>query len=250
MKLPTPSRRVRLVLSILFLLFSLVFYWWASGSPMPTPGLAHRAALLSYGLNPGPVVAQGTIHFQEITPSPYDDGEGSHWLVSRQGDGWAVTSHSRAGLFWSQPKFPVYLLTPSEDAPLVVVHLQYASAYLLDESIGENPFDNGDWYWEWVSLAVCTLPDVARIELYQGWYNFSESGGLSPGTGCWNTAAPPTAPGSRRTAPSGCASRCGIPVKALPPPWPVPMTPRAISSASGALTTDNASGLWYLLPRR
>ena len=55
MKLTAPSRKVRLVLSILFLLFSLVFYWWASGSPMPTPGLAHRAALLSYGLTPGPV---------------------------------------------------------------------------------------------------------------------------------------------------------------------------------------------------
>ena len=70
MKLPTPSRRVRLVLSILFLLFSLVFYWWAVGSPMPTPGLAHRAALLSHGLTPGPVEAQGEIHFQEITRSP------------------------------------------------------------------------------------------------------------------------------------------------------------------------------------
>ena len=58
MKLPVPSRKVRLVLSILFLLFSLVFYWWAVGSPMPTPGLAHRAALLSYGLTPGPVEAQ------------------------------------------------------------------------------------------------------------------------------------------------------------------------------------------------
>ena len=58
MKLPVPSRKVRLTLSILFLLFSLVFLWWAVGSPMPTPGLAHRAALLSYGLTPGPVEAQ------------------------------------------------------------------------------------------------------------------------------------------------------------------------------------------------
>ena len=145
MKLPAPSRRVRLVLSILFLLFSLVFLWWASGSPMPTPGLAHRAALLSHGLTPGPVEAQGEIHFQEITSSPYDNGEGSCWLVSRQGDGWAVTSHPRAGLFWSQPDFRVHLLTPSEDAPLEAVPLQYAIAYLWEEGISENPFDDGDW---------------------------------------------------------------------------------------------------------
>lgn len=180
MKLPVPSRKVRLTLSILFLLFSLVFLWWAVGSPMPTPGLAHRATLLSYGLTPGPVEAQGEIHFQEITPSPYDAGEGSRWLVSRQEDGWAVTVHPRAGLFWSQSNSRVQLLTPSEDTPLMAAHLQYTSAYLWEEGISENPFDDGDWYWEWVTLAVCTLPDVARIELYQGWYNSIDANGLSP----------------------------------------------------------------------
>lgn len=249
MKLPVPSRKVRLTLSILFLLFSLVFLWWAVGSPMPTPGLAHRAALLSYGLTPGPVEAQGEIHFQEITRSP-DSSEGSRWLVSRQEDGWAVTVHPKAGLFWSQSNSRVQLLTPSEDTPLMAAHLQYATDYLWEEGISENPFDDGDWYWEWVTLAVCTLPDVARIELYQGWYNSIDANGLSPGTGCWSMAALPTAPVSHRTAPSGCASRSGTPAKELPPPWPVPMTPRAISSASGALTTDNSSSLWYLLLRR
>ena len=179
MKLPVPSRKVRLTLSILFLLFSLVFLWWAVGSPMPTPGLAHRATLLSYGLTPGPVEAQGEIHFQEITRSP-DSSEGSRWLVSRQEDGWAVTVHPKAGLFWSQSNSRVQLLTPSEDTPLMAAHLQYASAYLWEEGISENPFDDGDWYWEWVTLAVCTLPDVARIELYQGWYNSIDANGLSP----------------------------------------------------------------------
>lgn len=179
MKLPAPSRSVHLVLSILFLLFSLVFLWWAVCSPMPTPGLAHRAALLSYGLTPGPVEAQGEIHFQEITHSP-DSSEGIRWLISRQEDGWAVTVHPRAGLFWSQSYSKVHLLTPSEDTPLMAAHLQYATDYLWEEGISENPFDDGDWYWEWVTLAVCTLPDVARIELYQGWYNRSEAGGLSP----------------------------------------------------------------------
>ena len=77
MKLPTPSRRVRLVLSILFLLFSLVFYWWAVGSPMPTPGLAHRAALLSHGLTPGPVEAPGKIHFHATHPLPDRSREGN-----------------------------------------------------------------------------------------------------------------------------------------------------------------------------
>lgn len=180
MKLPAPSRRVRLSLSILFLLFSLVFLWWAVGSPMPTPGLAHRAALLSHGLTPGPVEAQGEIHFQEIALSPDNSGEGIRWLISRQKDGWAVTVHPKAGLFWSQSYSKVHLLTPSEDTPLMAAHLQYATDYLWEEGISENPFDDGDWYWEWVTLAVCTLPDVARIELYQGWYNLSESGGLSP----------------------------------------------------------------------
>ena len=179
MKLPVLSRRVRLTLSILFLLFSLVFLWWAVGSPMPTPGLAHRATLLSYGLTPGPVEAQGEIHFQEITRSP-DSSEGSRWLVSRQEDGWAVTVHPKAGLFWSQSNSRVQLLTPSEDTPLMAAHLQYASTYLREEGISENPFDDGDWYWEWVTLAVCTLPDVARIELYQGWYNSIDANGLSP----------------------------------------------------------------------
>lgn len=179
MKLPVPSRKVRLTLSILFLLFSLVFYWWAVGSPMPTPGLAHRAALLSHGLTPGPVEAQGEIHFQEITRSP-DSSEGSRWLVSRQEDGWAVTVHPKAGLFWSQSNSRVQLLTPSEDTPLMAAHLQYASAYLWEEGISENPFDDGDWYWEWVTLTVCTRPDAARIELYQGWYNSIDANGLSP----------------------------------------------------------------------
>ena len=179
MKLPVPSRKVRLTLSILFLLFSLVFLWWAVGSPMPTPGLAHRATLLSYGLTPGPVEAQGEIHFQEIIRSP-NSSEGSRWLVSRQEDGWAVTVHPKAGLFWSQSNSRVQLLTPSEDTPLMAAHLQYASAYLWEEGISENPFDDGDWYWEWVTLAVCTLPDVARIELYQGWYNSIDANGLSP----------------------------------------------------------------------
>lgn len=179
MKLPVPSRKVRLTLSILFLLFSLVFLWWAVGSPMPTPGLAHRATLLSYGLTPGPVEAQGEIHFQEITRSP-DSSEGSRWLVSRQEDGWAVTVHPKAGLFWSQSNSRVQLLTPSEDTPLMAAHLQYATDYLWEEGISENPFDDGDWYWEWVTLAVCTLPYVARIELYQGWYNLIDANGLSP----------------------------------------------------------------------
>lgn len=179
MKLPVPSRKVRLTLSILFLLFSLVFLWWAVGSPMPTPGLAHRATLLSYGLTPGPVEAQGEIHFQEIIRSP-NSSEGSRWLVSRQEDGWAVTVHPKAGLFWSQSNSRVQLLTPSEDTPLMAAHLQYASTYLWEEGISENPFDDGDWYWEWVTLAVCTLPDVARIELYQGWYNSIDANGLSP----------------------------------------------------------------------
>ena len=131
MKLPVPSRKGRLALSILFLLFSLVFYWWASGSPMPTPGLAHRAALLSYGLTPGPVEAQGEIHFQEIIRSP-NSSEGSRWLVSRQEDGWAVTVHPKAGLFWSQSNSRVQLLTPSEDTPLMAAHLQYATDYLWE----------------------------------------------------------------------------------------------------------------------
>lgn len=179
MKLPVPSRKVRLTLSILFLLFSLVFLWWAVGSPMPTPGLAHRATLLSYGLTPGPVEAQGEIHFQEIIRSP-DSSEGSRWLVSRQEDGWAVTVHPKAGLFWSQSNSRVQLLTPSEDTPLMAAHLQYATDYLWEEGISENPFDDGDWYWEWVTLAVCTLPYVARIELYQGWYNSIDANGLSP----------------------------------------------------------------------
>lgn len=179
MKLPVPSRKVRLTLSILFLLFSLVFLWWAVGSPMPTPGLAHRATLLSYGLTPGPVEAQDEIHFQEIIRSP-NSSEGSRWLVSRQEDGWAVTVHPKAGLFWSQSNSRVQLLTPSEDTPLMAAHLQYASTYLWEEGISENPFDDGDWYWEWVTLAVCTLPDVARIELYQGWYNSIDANGLSP----------------------------------------------------------------------
>ena len=179
MKLPVPSRKVRLTLSILFLLFSLVFLWWAVGSPMPTPGLAHRATLLSYGLTPGPVEAQGEIHFQEIIRSP-NSSEGSRWLVSRQEDGWAVTVHPKAGLFWSQSNSRVQLLTPPEDTPLMAAHLQYASTYLWEEGISENPFDDGDWYWEWVTLAVCTLPDVARIELYQGWYNSIDANGLSP----------------------------------------------------------------------
>ena len=179
MKLPVPSRKGRLALSILFLLFSLVFYWWAVGSPMPTPGLAHRATLLSYGLTPGPVEAQGEIHFQEIIRSP-NSSEGSRWLVSRQEDGWAVTVHPRAGLFWSQSYSKVHLLTPSEDTPLMTAHLQYATDYLWEEGISENPFDDGDWYWEWVTLAVCTLPDVACIELYQGWYNSIDANGLSP----------------------------------------------------------------------
>lgn len=179
MKLPVPSRKVRLTLSILFLLFSLVFLWWAVGSPMPTPGLAHRATLLSYGLTPGPVEAQGEIHFQEIIRSP-NSSEGSRWLVSRQEDGWAVTVHPKAGLFWSQSNSRFQLLTPSEDTPLMAAHLQYATDYLWEEGISENPFDDGDWYWEWVTLAVCTLPDVARIELYQGWYNSIDANGLSP----------------------------------------------------------------------
>ena len=179
MKLPVPSRKVRLTLNSLFLLFSLVFLWWAVGSPMPTPGLAHRATLLSYGLTPGPVEAQGEIHFQEIIRSP-DSSEGSRWLVSRQEDGWAVTVHPKAGLFWSQSNSRVQLLTPSEDTPLMAAHLQYATDYLWEEGISENPFDDGDWYWEWVTLAVCTLPDVARIELYQGWYNSIDANGLSP----------------------------------------------------------------------
>ena len=175
MKLPAPSRKVRLALSILFLLFSLVFYWWASGSPMPIPDLARRTSLLSHGFTPGPVEVQGKIQFQELFPQD----EGKRWFISRQGDGWAVTVLFNAGPFWFRPNADVYLLTSSEEVPFDAVILQLSSGYLWDGT-GENPFGDSEQRDEVVTLVVCTLPDAARVELYQGWYRSNASDNCSP----------------------------------------------------------------------
>ena len=175
MKLPVPSLKDSMTLSILFLLFSLVFYWWASGSPMPTADLARRASLRSHGLTPGPVVAQGVVHFQDLTDTPRGTAEGSRWFVSRQGDSWVLTTHEPTGPFWTHDYGWIPALTPTEESPLLTAPIQYALHYSWYESLKDSVCN-----WEWVTLAVCTLPDVARIQLYEGWYNLSESGGLSP----------------------------------------------------------------------
>lgn len=154
--------RLRLALSILLLLGSLLFLWAASGFVMPTPGLAHTKAAAEYGVSPGTPVAHGTIR---LSPEALHPNAGSRWQVNRLGQAFSVSTLDRTGLFfWRTDSFQVLVPGQWENTPVPYCYLALGSLYSQSASLEIAGT-------EAITLALTSDPAVARVELTQCWYS-------------------------------------------------------------------------------
>ena len=165
--IPRPSARLKLLVSAALFLLSLLFLWSALSYPMPTQGLAHTKALREHGMPPGTYAASGRLRWEE------GEGQNIHWYVTRQADGFAVTTPSRsAGLFWES--FSFYFLRFTGEQPLPFCYL--GTAFLFGVENGHTSTVGT----ENATLVASKDPAVARVELIQGWYNSKTDSGGGP----------------------------------------------------------------------
>lgn len=192
-----PTQRTRLKLSAGFCALALLFLWLTAGAPMPLPILSHYKAAAECGVDLGGVVAGGTVRFQSGAAHTEGGSEGTRWRVSRCGDGYFVTTHRRVGgLFWDgDVEYPLRLDEGESSAETILAR---GSDFIADPETRTAYFQD-----EMVTLLYVDLPNVARVEVFQSWYNPDRSGGLSeydwllthgastdctevaPGTGLW-----------------------------------------------------------------
>ena len=141
--------RVCLVLSILVLLLGLWALWLSLGRPMSTRELACRQAEAAYLLPPGRTVAQGTIRYPDAV---WQDADA--WLARRYGDAVGVYSFCRlGGVLWGEVRLEFY--TPEPDL----------AAFTVDAVLNRGPGHS----WSVTPMAVCGLPDAARLEVDVVW---------------------------------------------------------------------------------
>ena len=141
--------RVCLALSVLVVLLGLWALWLSLGRPMPTRELACRQAETARLLPRGRTAAQGTIGYPETTWRNADA-----WLARRYGDAVGVYSFCRlGGVLWREVRLEFYAPEPDFDA------------FTVDASLNRGP--GHSWYV--TPMAVCGLPDAARLEADVVW---------------------------------------------------------------------------------
>ena len=141
--------RVCLALSVLVVLLGLWALWLSLGRPMPTRELACRQAETAHLLPPGRTAAQGTIGYPETTWRNADA-----WLARRYGDAVGVYSLSRlGGVLWGDARLQFY-----------VPELDFY-AFTIDVSMLRGPINS----YAATPMAVCDLPDAARLEADVVW---------------------------------------------------------------------------------
>ena len=135
--------RVCLALSVLVLLSGLWVLWLSLGRPMPTIALACRQAETASLLPHGRIAARGSIRYQVTTWRP------EAWLARRYGDDVRVYSFSRVyGVFWEEPWLEFY----APDSDFVAFPADATLISISERSYAVTP------------MAVCDLPDAARLE--------------------------------------------------------------------------------------
>ena len=141
--------RVCLALSVLVVLLGLWALWLSLGRPMPTRELACRQAETARLLPRGRTTAQGTIGYPETTWRNADA-----WLARRYGDAVGVYSLSRlGGVLWGDARLQFY-----------VPELDFY-AFTIDVSMLRGPINS----YAATPMAVCDLPDAARLEADVVW---------------------------------------------------------------------------------
>ena len=140
--------RICLTFSILVLLSGLWVLWLSLGRPMPTIALACRQAETASLLPHGRTAARGSIRYQVTTWRP------EAWLARRYGDAVGVYSLSRlGGVLWGDAKLQFY-----------VPELDFY-AFTIDVSMLRGPINS----YAATPMAVCDLPDAARLEADVVW---------------------------------------------------------------------------------
>lgn len=135
--------RICLTFSILVLLSGLWVLWLSLGRPMPTIALACRQAETASLLPHGRTAARGSIRYQVTTWRP------EAWLARRYGDAVGVYSLSRlGGVLWGDAKLQFY-----------VPELDFY-AFTIDVSMLRGSINS----YAATPMAVCDLPDAARLE--------------------------------------------------------------------------------------
>ena len=140
--------RICLTFSILVLLSGLWVLWLSLGRPMPTIALACRQAETASLLPHGRTAARGSIRYQVTTWRP------EAWLARRYGDAVGVYSLSRlGGVLWGDARLQFY-----------VPELDFY-AFTIDVSMLRGPINS----YAATPMAVCDLPDAARLEADVVW---------------------------------------------------------------------------------
>ena len=140
--------RICLIFSILVLLSGLWVLWLSLGRPMPTIALACRQAETASLLPHGRTAARGSIRYQVTTWRP------EAWLARRYGDDVRVYSFSRVyGVFWEEPWLEFY----APDSDFVAFPADATLISISERSYAATP------------MAVCDLPDAARLEADVVW---------------------------------------------------------------------------------
>ena len=141
--------RLCLGLSVLLLLFGGWVLWLSLGRPLPSRELACRQEETARLLSPGRTVAQGTIRYPNTV---WQDANA--WLARRYGDAVGVYSFCRlGGVLWREVRLEFYAPEPDFDA------------FTVDAALNRGP--GHSWYV--TPMAVCGLPDAARLEADVVW---------------------------------------------------------------------------------
>lgn len=141
--------RLCLALSVLVLLLGLWALWLSLGRPMPTRELACRQEEISKVFPQGRTVAQGDIRYPEAAWQNADA-----WLARRYGGAVGVYSFRRlGGVLWGEVRLQFY-----------VPELDFY-AFTVDSSLTRGPGNS----WFVTPMAVCDLPDAARLEADVVW---------------------------------------------------------------------------------
>ena len=133
--------RLCLALSVLVVLLGLWALWLSLGRPMPTRELACRQAEISRSFPQGRTVAQGNIRTDA-------------WLARSYGGAVGVYSLSRlGGVLWGDVRLQFY-----------VPELDFY-AFTIDVSMLRDSINS----YAATPMAVCDLPDAARLEADVVW---------------------------------------------------------------------------------
>jgi len=162
-----------LLVSLLFLVFSLLFLWACTGFAMPTQELALVRLEQQAILPRGTTVARGKVRMEHAFPA--DDPPSSFtWVLRQYEDGYRLFKLQHFLGLWRDTSTPWLDTNFPLSEPLCLTILENS---MYNESLGwKDGMPDWTWYSEICALAFTTDPAVERVEATVGWRGGAQNG--------------------------------------------------------------------------